>query len=180
MKAKLYTLGLVMEVLVSNKSYTSVENETKKDFLKRVNLELEKDFDEAIDIIEVKTENLEKLDNDMLTEAFKVSRGLQEAIIKGILNSRGVEVEKIEKVSRKKVEARTKEDMQASEEYLAAKANVGKIAQYSPKDKEEIVKGVVKSISLNKTNTIIYYNIQQGTNLRCATSKNETLQFFEF
>jgi hypothetical protein len=172
-----------MEVRVANKSYASLEvegvAETKKDFLKRVKIELEKDFDEAIDIVEFKTEKYLGYDDEMLTEAFKASKGLQEEIIKGILNSRGIEVAKIERVSKAKVQPRTKEEMQASEEYLTAKSNVGKLAKYSPKDSEEIVKGVVKSISLNKTNTIIYYNIAQGTKLRCATSKNETLEFFE-
>lgn len=180
MKAKLYISGALMQVRVSNKSYDSVDNEKKADFLKRVEKELEKDFDEFIEIAEVKIETLKKLDNEMLAEAYRSSKGLQEKILLDILTERGVEVEKIEKPSRKRVEPMTKEQMQATEEYKAAKANVGKLAQYFPKDSEEIIKGVVKSLSLNKTNTIIYYNIQQGTKLRCATAKNETLQFFDF
>lgn len=180
MKAKLYISGVLMQVLVSNKSYASIEGEDKKVFLKRVNVELEKDFDEAIDIVEVKIENLKKLDDAMLTEAYKVSKGLQETILGEILKERGIEVEKIEKIARKKVEKVDLEVAKASKEYIDAKANIGKLVQYSPAKSEEVVKGVIKSISLNKTNTIIYYNVQHGTNLRCCTSKNETLQFFEF
>ena len=180
MKAKLYISGTQFEVRVSNKAYASIEGEDKKTFLKRANVELEKDFDEAIDIVEVKIETLQKLDDSMLTEAYKVSRGLQESILGSILKERGIEVEKIEKIARKKIEKVDVETAKASVEYAEAKGNIGKLVQYSPTKSEEIVKGVIKSISLNKTNTIIYYNIQHGTNLRCCTSKNETLQFFEF
>lgn len=180
MKAKLYTQGTNMEVRVANKSYASIEGEDKKVFLKRVKVELEKDFDEAIDIVEVSQATLEKLDDAMLTEAYKVSRGLQESILGEILKARGIEVEKIEKIARRKVEKVDLETAKASAEYLEAKSNVGKLAQYSPAKSEEVVKGVIKSISLNKTNTIIYYNVQHGTNLRCCTAKNETLQFFDF
>lgn len=180
MKAKLYISGVLMQVLVSNKSYASIEGEDKKVFLKRVNVELEKDFDEAIDIVEVKVENLKKLDDAMLTEAYKVSKGLQETILGEILKERGIEVEKIEKIARKKVEKVELEVAKASKEYIDAKANIGKLVQYTPAKSDEVVKGVIKSISLNKTNTIIYYNVQHGANLRCCTSKNETLQFFEF
>jgi len=180
MKAKLYTQGLNFEVRVANKSYASIEGEEQKVFLKRVKVELEKDFDEAIDIVTVSQATLEKLDDSMLVEAYKVSRGLQESILLEILNTRGISVEKIEKIARKKVEKIDVEVAKASKEYLDAKANIGKLVQYTPTKSEEIVKGIIKSISLNKTNTIIYYNVQHGTNLRCCTSKNESLQFFEF
>lgn len=180
MKAKLYTQGTAMEVRVANKSYSSTENEAKKAFLKRVNLELEKDFDEAIDIVEISQASLEKLDDQMLTEAYKVSKGLQESIFGEILKVRGIEVEKIEKTVRKKIEKIDIEVAKASAEYAEAKANVGKLVQYTPTKSEETVKGVIKSISLNKTNTIIYYNVQSGTALRCCTANNSTLLFFEF
>jgi hypothetical protein len=180
MKAKLYTQGTAMEVRVSNKSYTSVEGETEKVFLKRVKIELEKDFDEAIDIVAISQESLEALDDQFLTEAYKVSKGLQESILGDILKVRGIEVEKIEKTARKKIEKVDLETAKASADYIEAKANVGKLVQYSPTKSEEIVKGIIKSISLNKTNTIIYYNVQNGVNLRCCTSKNESLLFFEF
>ena len=180
MKAKLYTQGTSMEVRVSNKSYASNEKESKKDFLKRVNVELEKDFDEAIDIKEVTQASLESLDDQFLTEAYKVSKGLQEAILGEILKVRGIEVEKIEKTVRKKIEKVDIEVAKASAEYAEAKSNVGKLVQYTPTKSEETIKGVVKSISLNKTNTIIYYNVQCGTALRCCTSNNATLLFFEF
>jgi len=155
MKAKLYVSGNEFQVLVSNKSYSSIEGEDKKVFLKRVNVELEKDFDEAIDIVEVKIENLKKLDDSMLTEAFKVSKGLQETILGEILKERGIEVEKIEKVVRKKIEKVELEVAKASQAYADATANIGKLVQYTPTKSEEVVKGVIKSISLNKTNTII-------------------------
>jgi hypothetical protein len=180
MKAKLYTQGTAMEVRVSNKSYSSIENETEKVFLKRVKLELEKDFDEHIDIVKVTQESLEKLDDQFLTEAYRVSKGLQEEILGAILKTRNIEVEKIEKTSRKKIEKVDLEVAKATPEYIAAKSNVGKLVQYVPTKSDETVKGVIKSISLNKTNTIIYYNVQMGTNIRCCTSKNETLEFFEF
>lgn len=180
MKAKVYTLGLVFEALVANKTYTSIEGESKKDFLKRLSGLLEADFDEAIDVVEVKVDNLKKLDDAMLSEAFKVSRGIQETILAEILKERGIEVEKIEKVVRKKIEKVDIETAKASDAYKAAKENVGKLVQYTPTKSEEVVKGVIKSISLNKTNTIIYYNVQAGTALRCCTASNETLQFFEF
>lgn len=180
MKAKLYTQGTQFELRIANKSYASNEGEDKKAFLKRANVELEKDFDEAIDIVEVAQATLEKLDDSMLVEAYKVSRGLQESILGEILKVRGIEVEKIEKVVRKKIEKIDLETAKASAEYIEAKSNIGKLVQYTPTKSEEVVKGVIKSISLNKTNTIIYYNVQHGTNLRCCTAKNETLQFFEF
>lgn len=180
MKAKLYTQGNEMEVRVANKSYASVENEDKKAFLKRVKVLLEADFDEAIDIVEVKLETLKNLDDQMLAEAYKVSKGLQESILKSILVERGIEVEKIEKSVKAKIEKVDIEVAKASEAYINAKANVGKLVQYTPTKSEEVVKGVIKSISLNKTNTIIYYNVQAGTALRCCTANNETLQFFEF
>jgi hypothetical protein len=180
MKAKLYTQGTAMEVRVSNKSYASIENENKKAFLKRVNLELEKDFDEAIDIVEVSQATIEKLDDQMIVEVYKISKGLQEAIICEILKVRGIEFEKIEKTVRKKIEKVDIETVKASDEYKAAKANVGKLVQYTPAKSEEVVKGIIKSISLNKTNTIIYYNVQCGTVLRCCTANNATLLFFEF
>lgn len=180
MKAKLYTQGTKMEVRVSNKSYESIDGEDKKVFLKRVKVELEKDFDEAIDIVEVSNEQLEKLDDTFLTEAFKVSKGLQEQILGDILKSRGISVEKIEKTARVKIEKVDLETAKLSQDYIDAKANVGKLVQYTPNKSEEIVKGVIKSVSFNKTNTIIYYNVQLGGVLRCCTSKNESLQFFEF
>lgn len=180
MKAKLYTLGTTLEVLVSNKTYTSVEGEDKKAFLKRVKLELEKDFDEAIDIVDVKTENLEKLDDQMLSEAYKVSRGLQEQILKGILEVRGIAVEKIEKTIRKKIEKVDLETAKSTEAYKLAKENVGKLVQYTPTKSEEVIKGVIKSVSFNKTNTTIYYNVQSGTTLKCCTSNNASIVFFEF
>lgn len=180
MKAKLYTQGTAMEVRVSNKSYSSNEKESKKDFLKRVNLELEKDFDEAIDIVEVTQASLEKLDDQFVVEAYRVSKGLQEQILGEILKVRGIEVEKIEKTVRKKIEKVDIEVAKASAEYAAAKANIGKLVQYTPTKSEDVVKGIIKSISLNKTNTIIYYNVQCGTNLRCCTSNNATLLYFEF
>jgi hypothetical protein len=180
MKAKLYTQGTTMEVRVSNKSYSSIENETEKAFLKRVKTELESDFDEHIDIVKVTQESLEALDDQFLTEAYRVSKGLQEEILGAILKTRGIEVEKIEKTARKKIEKIDLEVAKASAEYKAAKANVGKLVQYKPAKSEEVVKGIIKSISLNKTNTIIYYNVQMGTNIRCCTAKNETLEFFEF
>lgn len=186
MKAKLYTQGTEMEVRVANKSYASIENEDKKAFLKRVKGLLEADFDEAIDIVEVKLETLQNLDDSMLSEAYKVSKGLQEIILGGILKERGIEVEKIEKTVRAKIEKVELEVAKASQPYIDAKANVGKLVQYTPAKGEEVngakevVKGIIKSISLNKTNTIIYYNVQAGTKLRCCTSTNETLQFFEF
>jgi hypothetical protein len=180
MKAKLYTQGTELEVRVAKKSYSSVENESKKDFLKRVQGLLEADFDEAIDIVEVKLATLEKLDDAMLTEAYKVSGGLQERILGEILKTRGIEVEKVEKTVRPKIEKVDIEVAKATEAYINAKANVGKLVQYIPAKSEETVKGVIKSISLNKTNTIIYYNVQSGTALRCCTANNETLQFFDF
>lgn len=180
MKAKLYTNGTSMELRIANKSYASAEGEDKKAFLKRAKVELEKDFDEAIDIVEVTIENLQKLDDAMLTEAFKVSKGLQEEILGNILKERGIEVEKIVKTAKAKVEKVDIEVAKASDDYKAAKANVGRLVQYSPAKSEEVVKGVIKSISLNKTNTIIYYNVQIGTVLRCCTSKNATLQYFDF
>jgi len=180
MKAKLYTNGTSMELRIANKSYASIEGEDKKAFLKRAKVELEKDFDEAIDIVEVTIENLQKLDDAMLTEAFKVSKGLQEEILGNLLKERGIEVEKIVKTAKAKVEKVDIEVAKASDEYKAAKANVGRLIQYTPAKSEEVVKGVIKSISLNKTNTIIYYNVQIGQVLRCCTSKNSTLQFFDF
>jgi hypothetical protein len=180
MKAKMYTQGTAMEVIVANKMYSSIENESKKAFLKRVNLELEKDFDEFIEIVEVPQGNESNLDDQLLVQAYMVSKGLQEKILGEALKTRGIEVEKIEKTVRKKIEKIDIETAKASDEYKIAKANVGKLVQYIPNKSEEVVKGLVKSISLNKTNTIIYYNIQIGQNIRCCTSKNETLQFFEF
>lgn len=180
MKAKLYTQGTSMEVRVSNKSYASNEKESKKDFLKRVNVELEKDFDEAIDIVEVTQASLEKLNDQFLTEAYRASKGLQEAILGEILKIRGIEVEKIEKTARKKIEKIDLETAKASDDYKVAKGNIGKLVQYIPTKTEEVVVGIIKSISLNKTNTIIYYNVQHGTAVRCCTAKNETLEFFEF
>lgn len=180
MKAKLYTQGANLELRIANKSYASTEGEDKKAFLKRAKVELEKDFDEAIDIVEVSQATLEKLDDAMLVEAFKVSKGLQESILGEILKSRNIEVEKIQKVARRKTEKVDIEVVKASKEYLDAKANVGKLVQYTPKRSEEQIKGVIKSISLNKTNTIIYYNVQCGSILKCCTATNETLQFFEF
>ena len=170
-----------MAVIVNNKNnYPSLENEDKKVFLKRVKVELEKDFDEAIDIVEVSNESLEKFTEAMLTQAYKVSVGLQSEILEGILKGRGIEVEKIVKTEKAKVEKVDIEVAKASDDYKAAKANVGRLVQYTPAKSEEIVVGVIKSISLNKTNTIIYYNIKVGETLRCATSKNETLQYFDF
>jgi hypothetical protein len=183
MNAKLYTSGNQMEVRVSNKSYASAEGEDKKAFLKRVKGELEKDFDEAIEIKDISTESLEKLSDAILTEAFKVSKGLQEQILLAILSARGIEVAKIEKTARAKVQKIDLEVVKVSAEYLTAKSNVGKAVAYTPTakgdDKPEQVSGIVKSISLNKTNTIIYYNIMAGTVLRCCSAKNETLEFFE-
>lgn len=180
MKAKLYTQGTAMEVRVSNKSYSSNEKESKKDFLKRVNKELEVDFDEAIDIAEVTQAYLEGLNDKFLVEAYRVSKGLQEEILGAILKVRNIEVEKIEKTARKKIEKVELEVAKASDEYKLAKSNIGKLVQYMPAKSEENVIGVIKSISLNKTNTIIYYNVQHGTAIRCCTAKNETLEFFEF
>lgn len=180
MKAKLYTLGQEMELRIGNKSYASNEGEDKKAFLKRAKVELEKDFDEVVYIVEISNENLQKLDDNMLVEAYKNSKGLQERILQEILKSRNIEVEKIEKVTRAKIKPLTKEEAMATEEYKTAKSNVGKLARYTPNGSEDVVEGIVKSISFNKTNTIIYYNVLHGTNLRCATSKNETLEFFEF
>lgn len=179
MKAKLYTFENKSEVRISNKSYTSTEGETKKDFLARVAGLLEADFDEAIDVVEVSIKSLEKLDDEFLVEAYKVSKGVQEAIIKSIMAARGIEFEKVEKVSKARVQPRDKAEMQASEEYLAAKANVGKLVSYTPSKKDEVYKGIIKSISLNKINTIIYYNVQCGDNLRCCTANNESLVFYE-
>lgn len=176
----MYVSGNSMEVRVSNKSYSSIEGEDKKSFKKRVESELEKDFDEAIDIVEVKNSVIEKLSDQVLIEGYKNYSGLQEQIVLAELTKRGISVEKIEKVARKKVEKRDLEEVKKSEEYLAAKSNVGKLASYIPTRAEEQISGIVKSISLNKTNTIIYYNIQSGTSLKCCTSKNETLEFFEF
>ena len=185
MKAKLYTQGTAMEVRVGSKVYSSTENEAKKDFLKRVQGLLETDFDEAIDIVEISTEKvLAKLSDSALTEAYKASKGgLQESILKGLLSDRGIEVEKIEKTARQKIETLDIEVVKKSEEYLNAKANVGKLIKFKPtksEDENEIVEGVVKSISLNKTNTIIYYNVMSGDKLKCCTAKNETLEFIEF
>lgn len=186
MKAKLYTLGTAMEVRISNKFYTSLENEPKKEFVKRVKELLELDFDEAIDLVDVKTESLKQLDDALVIEAYKASKGLQSQIFEEILKERGIEFEKIEKTSRKKVEKVDIEVMKASEEYKTAKANVGRLCQFSPtkevEDGAEVVvnKGIVKSISLNKTNTIIYYNVLCGTKLKCSTSQNKTLEFFDF
>lgn len=180
MKAKLYIQGTEMEVRVAKKAYTSIENETEKVFLKRVKGLLEADFDEAIDIVKVSQETLEKLDDTMLTEAYKVAEGLQESILSEILKVRGISVEKIVKTVRVKIEKVDIEVAKATKEYADAKANVGKLVQYTPAKSAEVVKGIIKSISLNKTNTIIYYNVQSGTKLKCCTATNETLQFFEF
>ena len=173
-----------MEVRIAKKSYASIEGEDKKTFLKRVNIELEKDFDEAIDIKEVSIDSLKKLDDSMIAEAYKVSNGLQESILKAILAERGIEVEKIERVSRAKVEKIELEVAKASQDYADARANIGKLVSYIPtpkgEEKPETVKGMVKSVSFNKTNTILYYNIQAGAKLRCTTTKNTTLEFFEF
>ena len=179
MKAKLYQFENQFEVRVSNKVYSSVEKESKKDFQARVAVELEKDFDEAIDIVEVSNKTFEKLNNNLLIEAYKVSKGLQETIIKSIMATRGLEFEKIEKEARAKVQVRDREEMKASPEYLEAKANVGKLASFVPAKSEEIVEGVVKSISLNKSNTIIYYNVKCGSSLKCCTAKNTSLVFYE-
>jgi hypothetical protein len=180
MKAKLYISENQFEVRVGKKVYSSNEGQTKKDFLKHVNTELEKDFDEAIDIVEVKIDNLKKLDDVMLTEAYKVSGGLQEKILSVILAERGITVEKIEKAARLKVEKVDIEVAKASDAYKAAKENVGKLVQYTPAKSEEVLKGIIKSICFNKTNTIIYYNVQVGDKLKCCTATNTTLQFFEF
>jgi len=184
MNAKLYTQGTAMEVRVGSKVYSSTENESKKDFSGRVAKLLETDFDEAIEIVEITQKDLEKRSDVALTEAFKASKGgLQEQILKSILETRGIVVEKIEKTARKKVETLNIDEVKKSEEYLVAKSNVGKLAKFVPSKTEvegAIVEGVVKSISLNKTNTIIYYNIMSGDKLKCCTSKNETLEFFEF
>ena len=203
MIAKMYTFENALEVRVSNQVYSSVEGESKKVFTKRVLGLLEKDFDEAIDIVEITKEQLAKHPNARLIEAYKVSKGLQEQIIEEILKEKGISVEKVEKTARKKVEKLDIEEVKKSEAYLKAKSNIGKLASFiptSPKEvpvigedgepvigedgkkvlELEVVNGVVKSISLNKTNTIIYYNIASGTNLRCCTSKNESLEFFEF
>lgn len=180
MRAKLYTLGLLMEVLVSNKSYVSVEGENKETFLKRVQGLLEVDFDEAIEIVEISNKTLEKFSDDMVIEAYKASRGLQEEILKGILTKRNIEVEKIVKVAKAKIEKRDLAEMKSSPEYIEAKSNVGKLAEFKPLKSETVARGLVKSISLNKTNTIIYYNVLIGSNLKCCTSKNESLKFFEF
>lgn len=181
MKAKLYTRENQMEVVVSNKVYSSVEKEAKADFLTRVKALLETDFDEAIDIAEVPFKTLQKLDDAFVIEAYKASKGpVQEALLKDILAERKIEVTKIEKTARKKVEKLDIEEVKKSEDYLVAKSNVGKLAEFTTTKGEEIVKGIVKSISLNKTNTIIYYNVQAGEKLRCCTAKNETLKFHEF
>lgn len=194
MKAKLYLLGTMMEVVVGNKVYASNEKESKEDFLKRLNAPkgpFETDFDEAVTVVDISTKSLEKMSDEVLTEGFMASKGaLQEQILKGILEKRGIAVEKLEKTSRTKVETLDKETVQKSEAYLDAKSKVGMIAEYVPtgavetevdgeKIPAEVVRGEVKSISLNKTNTIIYFNIKQGSKLRCCTSKNETLKFHE-
>lgn len=180
MKARFYTLDTRMEVRVSNKSYNSIEGENKKVFLKRVAQLLEADFDEAIDIVEVPNSVIQSLNNDLLIEAYKVAKGLQEEIILAELTVREISVEKVEKVARKKVEKLDIEEVKKSEMYLNAKANIGKLVSFIPGKSDEVINGSVASISLNKTNTIIYYNIKVGTSLKCCTSKNETLTFYEF
>lgn len=180
MKARMYSHKNQFEVLVSSKSYLSIENEAKAEFKSRIKLALEADFDEAIELVEIETRLLEKLTDDMVVEAYKASRGLQETILNEILTKRGISVEKIVKIAKVKIEKRDLAEMKASKEYQDAKANVGKLASFIAAKTTTPFNGLVKSISLNKTNTIIYYNILVNNNLKCCTSKNETLTFFEF
>lgn len=184
MKAKLYTRENTSEVRVSKNVYISNEGETKKDFLKRVATLLEADFDEAIDIVEVKIESLQKLEDALLIEAYKASKGgVQEQILKDILIERNIEVEKVVKTARAKIEKVDLEVAKASELYAQSRLNVGKLCSFKPMKAEEgteLSKGIVKTISFNKTNTIMYYNVLCGDKLKCCVVTNPTIEFFEF
>lgn len=180
MKAKLYSFESALELVCGKVRISSIEGESKKDFTVRAKTELENLLTEEVTIVEIPLKTLESLNDEQVIEAYKVSSGVQEKMLLSILGTRKIEVEKIEKKSRAKVEKRDLEEMKASPEYKDAKSHVGDLASFTPAKGDKELSGIVKSISLNKTNTVIYFNILVGTDLKCCTSKNATLKFTEF
>ena len=71
------------------------------------------------------------------------------------------------------------EAMKASQVYADAQANVGKTAEFSPNSSIEKLKGVIKSLSLNKTATKIYYTVLVGDKRVCCSTENATLKLTE-
>ena len=66
-----------------------------------------------------------------------------------------------------------------SAEYAEALANVGKTAEFSPNASLEKLKGVIRSLSLNKTATKIYYTVQVGDKRVCCSTENQTIKLSE-
>jgi hypothetical protein len=183
MKAKLYVFDEKMELrLVDDKNthFLPKKNESKEDFVARVQDIVENEYLEEFNMVEITKEDVESNDDDTLTEAFETAEGLQYNLIKSVMEDRGLLKKTEKKEPKPKVEKRSKEDMIASPEYKAAAANIGKTCKFSPFKSDEVYTGVIAGVALNKTNTIIYYTVvEKDGRRRCCGVLNETVKLSE-
>ncbi len=181
MKAKLYIFEEEFELKLQNGDVLTPEDgESKEDFVERAKQIVDEKFMDDIELIEIDVDIVASNDDEALKEALTNASGLQKKLIETILEKRNSKNKKEKKEPRQKLEKRKKEDMEASQEYKDALDNVGKTCTFSPHGSEEVITGKIAGISLNKTNTRIYYTVVEESGKRkCCAALNPSVKLSE-
>lgn len=179
MKAKLYILGALLEIRLSDDSvYKNAKDESREDFEARIKEVVANDhLDDEFDLIVIDKETVETNDDKTLLDAFESAEGLQKLLIKEVLTDRKLIKGK---AAKPKAETMTSKEMKASEHYKNSEAKIGEYVQFSPFKSEEVLTGKIAGVALNKTNTIVYFTVVLESGKRkCCAVKNESLKFIE-
>lgn len=179
MKAKLYILGALLEIRLSDDSvYKNAKNESREDFEERVTRIVQDELlDDEFDLIVIDKETVATNDDKTLLDAFESAEGLQKELIKSVLEDRKLLKAKAKK---EKAPTMTAEEMKASDHYKDAEANIGKHVTFSPFKSEEVLKGKIAGVALSKTNTIVYYTVVlEDGKRKCCAVKNESIKFVD-
>lgn len=132
-----------------------------------------------IEIVEITREVMLENDDSVLLAAYEGSTGLQRQLMYEVL------VEKrlvgMAKVTRERVVPQTKEDIMATAEYQACELNVGKWIEFVPsRHPGTLLKGEIKGVFANKTNTKAYYYVTTLDKKRtCTAADNPTMKFIK-
>ena len=181
MKAKLYEFQEKMEIKFTDETiYYPKKGEVKEAFVERIKAVATDDYlDDEFELVEINHEVVATNSDEDLQQAFLKAEGLQKKLIESVLIERNII--KGKKPPREKIEAKSAEDMKASEDYKDAESKIGQYARFSPFKKTDVFQGKIVGVALNKTNTIIYFTIvcDVDNKRRCCGVLNETLEYID-
>lgn len=168
MKAKFYEFGTKKElVLKTGETYTIKKGESVGDFTKRIS----EDILEELDIQFVDIKSTKNSSTVVLEKQAKFEIGLKLEMINEVLKLRGVAVQEPKKETEELTEKQIAiTAFRETKVYTDHIESIGKSVTFTQKNTSGEQKGIIKSLSLNKALTKVYFVVAiENGKRKCCT-----------